>query len=102
MLLKFFIVVGFVVGYALIGYFVAKAGDAMHKYFYGHAFLEDGGGWFLAIALWPLLLIVFTIFHLALVPVKLCGYLESLSFKVVIAERPTRFFWNLREGYCYD
>ena len=32
----------------------------------------------------------------------LTSYLESLSFKVVIAERPTRFFWNLRDGYCYD
>lgn len=77
MLLNFFIVIGLVVGYALIGYFVAKAGYAMHKYFYGHAFLEDGGGWFLSIALWPLLLVVFTIFHIALVPVKVYGYLNN-------------------------
>lgn len=77
MLLKLSILIGFVVGYALIGYLVVKAGDEMHKYFCGKAFLEDGGGWFLAIALWPLLLIVFIVFHVVLVPVKLCSYLNS-------------------------
>lgn len=85
MLLNFFIVIGLVVGYALTGYLVAKAGDALHKYLYGHAFLEDGGGWFLSICFWPLLLAAITIFYLALIPFKAFDYLNSKYGWCVVA-----------------